>query len=83
MSPAAFEVWTSDNLKFIYEIVEVRRHQTTLDDPARVKREEVWLQTSEGPRGTVGKTQVRARMLSVERASRNQSHPEANPVNCE
>ena len=77
------EVWTNDDLKFVYEIIEVRRHQTTLDGPAKVKRNELWLQTSEGPRGTVGKTQVRARLLSVERAGHAQANPKPKPVNCE
>ena len=77
------EVWTNDDLKFLYEIIEVRRHQTSLDGPAKVKRDELWLQTSEGPRGTVGKTQVRARLLSVERAVHAQANPTPKPVNCE
>jgi hypothetical protein len=77
------EVWTNDDLKFLYEIIEVRRHQTDLDGPAKVKRDELWLQTSEGPRGTVGKTQVRARLLSVERAVHAQANPTPKPVNCE
>ena len=77
------EVWTNDDLKFVYEIIEVRRHQTTLNGPAKVKRDELWLQTSEGPRGTVGKTQVRARLLSVDRAAHGPAHPKPKPVNCE
>jgi hypothetical protein len=77
------EVWTNDDLKFLYEIIEVRRHQTSLDAPGKVKREELWLQTSEGPRGTVGKTQVRARLLSVDRAVHAQANPKPHPVNCE
>lgn len=77
------EVWTNDDLKFIYEIIEVRRHQTTLNAPRKVKRDELWLQTSEGPRGTVGKTQVRARLLSVERAAHGPANPTPKPVNCE
>ena len=77
------EVWTNDDLKFMYEIIEVRRHQTSLDGPAKVKRDELWLQTSEGPRGTVGKTQVRARMLSVERAAHGPANPTPKPVTCE
>lgn len=77
------EVWTNDDLKFVYEIIEVRRHQTTLNGPAKVKRDELWLQTSEGPRGTVGKTQVRARLLSVDRAAHGPANPTPKPVNCE
>ena len=77
------EVWTSDDQRFLYEITEVRRHQTTLDDAIDPTGEEVWLQTSEGPRGTVGKTQVRAKLLSVERAAHGPSSPTPKPVNCE
>ena len=77
------EVWTNDDFKFLYEIIEVRRHQTSLDGPAKVKRDELWLQSSVGPRGTVGKTQVRARLLSVERAVHAQANPTPKPVNCE
>ena len=77
------EVWTNDDLKFLYEIIEVRRHQTSLDAPRKVKRDELWLQTSEGPRGTVGKTQVRARLLSVERSAHGPANPTPKPVNCE
>ena len=77
------EVWTNDELKFLYEIIEVRRHQTSLDGPRKVKRDELWLQTSEGPRGTVGKTQVRAKLLSAERAAHGPSNPTPKPVNCE
>jgi sortase family protein len=77
------EVWTNDDLKFSYEIIEVRRHQTTLESPRKVTRDELWMQTSEGPRGTIGKTQVRARLLLVERASHRQANPTPEPVNCE
>ena len=76
------EVWTSDDWKFLYEIVEVRRNQTTLDDAATADSEELWMQTSEGPRGTVGKTQVIAEPLSVERADPAEAHPEPRPVDC-
>ena len=76
------EVWTSDDWKFLYEIVEVRRNQTTLDDAATADSEELWMQTSEGPRGTVGKTQVIAEPLSAERADPAEAHPEPRPVDC-
>ncbi len=76
------EVWTSDNLHYLYEIVEVRRGQTTLDDPLAAESEELWLQTSEGPKGTVGKTQVIATPLSVDQATREESRPKARPVVC-
>lgn len=76
------EVWTSDDFRFLYEIVDVKRNQTTLDDPLSAESEELWLQTSEGPRGTVGKTQVVALPLSVERADPADAHPKAKPVDC-
>ena len=76
------EVWTSDDYRFLYEIVDVRRAQTSLDDPLAADSEELWLQTSEGPRGTVGKTQVIAEPLSVERADPEDAHPTPKPVDC-
>jgi hypothetical protein len=76
------EVWTSDDLRYLYEIVEVRRDQTTLDDALAAESEELWMQTSEGPRGTVGKTQVIALPISVDRSTPEESSPEANPVDC-
>lgn len=76
------EVWTSDDWKFLYEIVDVRRNQTTLDDALAADGEELWLQTSEGPRGTIGKTQVIAEPLSAERADPAEAHPEPEPVPC-
>ena len=77
------EVWTSDDYRFLYEIVDVRRAQTSLDDPLAADSEELWLQTSEGPRGTVGKTQVIAEPLSVERADPEDAHPTPKPVDCD
>lgn len=76
------EVWTSDDLRYLYEIVDVRRNQTSLDDPLAATSEELWLQTSEGPRGTVGKTQVIAMPLSVERADHKAANPKPKPVTC-
>ncbi len=76
------EVWTSDDLRYLYEIVEVRRNQLTLDDAVAADSEELWLQTSEGPKGTPGKTQVIALPLSVDRSTPEESSPEAKPVTC-
>lgn len=76
------QVYTSDDMLFLYEIVEVRRNQTTLDDALAAEREELWLQTSEGPRGTPGKTQVIARALSSGPADPAEAHPSASPVAC-
>lgn len=76
------QVYTSDDQLFLYEIGEVRRHQTTLDDAIAATSEELWLQTSEGPRGTPGKTQVIARLLSSGPADPAEAHPKPNPVVC-
>jgi hypothetical protein len=76
------EVWTSDDFKFLYEIVDVRRAQTSLEDPLSADSEELWLQTSEGPKGTVGKTQVLAEPLSVEPADHDEAHPEPHIDRC-
>ena len=76
------EVWTSDDQHFLYEITEVRRHQVTLQDAIDAPGEELWLQTSEGPRGTLGKTQVVAMPLSQGAADHTDAHPVAKPVDC-
>jgi hypothetical protein len=76
------EVYTSDDQLFMYEIVEVRRHQTTLDDAANATTEQLWLQTSEGPRGTPGKTQVIAMPLSSGPALPADAHPVPSPIAC-
>ena len=76
------EVWTSDDQHFLYEITEVRRHQVTLQDAIDAPGEELWLQTSEGPRGTLGKTQVVAMPLSQGAADHVDAHPVAKPVDC-
>jgi hypothetical protein len=76
------EVWTSDDLRFVYEIRRVLRDQRSLNDALAVDTEQLWLQTSEGPRGTPGKTQVVATFLSVERADPDDAHPKAKPVDC-
>jgi hypothetical protein len=76
------EIWTSDDQRFLYEIVDVRRHQLTLDDATAATDEELWLQTSEGPKGTPGKLQVVARPLSQESSDHASAHPKAKPVVC-
>jgi hypothetical protein len=76
------EVWTSDDQKFLYEISQVRRHQKTLDDALQATTEQLWLQTSEGPKGTVGKLQIMAKPLSQETANHASAHPKPHPVVC-
>lgn len=76
------EVWTSDDQRFLYDITEVRRHQTDLTDAANATTEQLWLQTSEGPKGTVPKLQVVAEPLSQEAADPADAHPVAKPLVC-
>jgi len=76
------EVYTSDDQLFLYEVSEVRRHQLDLDDAVVATTEQMWLQTSEGPKGTRPKTQVVARFLSTGPADHDASHPVAKPVAC-
>ena len=76
------EVYTSDNFEFLYEVVAVHRHITDLDSAFATTDETLWLQTSEGPRGTVQKVQVIAKPLSVNPADPAAAHPKANPVAC-
>jgi len=76
------EVWTSDDYRFLYEVTDVRRDQRDLDDAIAATTEQLWLQTSEGPHGTPGKTQIVAEPLSVERAIHADAHPKAKPVDC-
>lgn len=76
------EVWTSDDQVFLYEIVEVRRDQRDLDDAINADTEQLWLQTSEGPKGTPGKTQVIAMPLSSGPADPADAHPKGKPRAC-
>ena len=76
------EVWTSDDQRFLYEITEVRRHQKTLEDAVTATEDELWLQTSEGPQGTVGKLQILAKPISQEASDHKSAHPKAKPVVC-
>jgi hypothetical protein len=77
------EVYTSDNFVFSYEVIDVRLHQKSLDDAVDAISEELWLQTSEGPRGNdLGLTQVLAVPLTVGPADPLDAHPEAEPVVC-
>jgi hypothetical protein len=76
------QVYTSDDQLYEYEVTQVRLHQLSLDDAIHATTEELWLQTSEGPKGTPGKTQLLAMPLITLPASHKAAHPAAHPVNC-
>jgi hypothetical protein len=75
-------VYTSDDLVFEYEITKVFLHQLSLDAPLNATTEQLWLQTSEGPHGTPGKTQILAEPLLVLPADHQDAHPTPHPVVC-
>lgn len=76
------QVYTSDFKVYLYEIREYRLHSTSLNGPLGAGTEQLWLQTSEGPKGTPGKTQLIAYPISVSDADPREAVPKAKPVNC-
>jgi hypothetical protein len=76
------QVYTNDDQLFEYEVTEVRLHQLSLDDALNATTEELWLQTSEGPRGTPGKTQLLAMPLVTLPADHATANPKPHPVVC-
>jgi len=76
------QLYTSWNRLYLFEVRSVRLHITSLDKAMSRGKEEVWLQTSEGPKGTPGKTQVIGRFLSVEDSTKRAAQPKPKPVRC-
>ncbi len=80
------QVFTSDDMLFLYEVTEVRRHVVSLDKAFATKEETLWLQTSETARGPEGvvqpKVQLVARPLSSGPADHAEAHPKAKPIFC-
>jgi hypothetical protein len=76
------QVYTSDNKLYLYEVKKVLLHQLNLDAAFGANSEQLWLQTSEGPKGTPGKTQLKATLLSVGDADPADAHPKPKPLNC-
>ena len=79
------EVWTSDDWLYKYKITQVRRDQpysTGLNDPAKAKSEQLWLQTSQGPGRQYGYTQVIAKPIDARPTDHDASHPTPRPVDC-
>jgi sortase (surface protein transpeptidase) len=76
------EVWTNDGWLFQYKITEVRRHTLDMNDAVTNTRERLWLQTSEGPTGTIPKLQVVADFVSVQPAPLTDANPTPHPRMC-
>lgn len=79
---ATVRVWTSNDLVSTYRVSAVRRHVSSLDGIFDIGTEQLWIQTSEGPRGTVGKLIVVAKRVSYEAATRQDAHPTPHPLVC-
>lgn len=76
------EIYTSDDWLYIYTITEVRRHTLSLQDAIDNRIERLWMQTSEGPEGTVPKLQVVADFLAAEPTDHELAHPKPKPRIC-
>ena len=80
MVGALVEVFTTDDEQHLYLITSVKRHATDLSTGSSA--EQLVLQTSEGPPGTVPKLQVVATPLSTVPAPAATAQPSAKPRVC-
>jgi hypothetical protein len=76
------QVYTSDSWLFLYTITEVNRHTLSLETAINTTTERLFMQTSEGPNGTVPKLQVVADYLSSEPTDPAAAHPKVHPRIC-
>ncbi len=76
------QVWTSNDLVTSYRIIKVRRHVTSLGNAMSLEPQQLWLQTSEGPRGTIPKLIVVAKRIGVAPATHAAANPVPHPVVC-
>jgi hypothetical protein len=79
---ATVQVWTSNDLLSTYKIVRVRRHVTTLDGAFTATTEQLWVETSEGPRGTHEKLILVAKRIGSVPSSHAAAHPTPHPIAC-
>jgi len=75
------QVWTSNDLRYVYRVNRVWRHRTTIP-PGSPSVQQLWLETSEGPYGTVEKMFLTATLISVGAVSHEQAHPTPRVVVC-
>jgi len=76
------EIYTSDSWLYLYTITEVHRHTRSLQNAFDTTTERLFMQTSEGPNGTIPKLQVIADYLSSEPADPVEAHPKPHPRIC-
>lgn len=75
------KVWTSDNRLWTYVVSRVLRHQYVVPNyDSNV--EQLWIQTSEGPRGTRNKLFLEAHRVSTAVTSFAAAHPTPHPLVC-
>ena len=84
MIGALVQVYTNEPRAYLYEITRLRRHATALarQDALKPGERVLYLQTSEGPHGTVPKLQVVARLLASEPARAPVAMPTPKPRAC-
>jgi sortase (surface protein transpeptidase) len=76
-------VWTSNSKLYTYQVTSVVRHVDISRWPSNdFTSERLWLQTSEGPRGTRNKLFVIAKRISVANATYAAAHPRPRIVLC-
>jgi hypothetical protein len=76
------QVYTNDDVLHEYQITKVLLDQRSLNAPLAATHDQLWLQTSEGPKGTPGKTQVIAEPLLTLPADHATANPTPHPVVC-
>jgi sortase (surface protein transpeptidase) len=79
------DVYTSDDMLFLYEVTEVRRHVPASFNLTKLYDEGtglLWLQTSEGPNHTYPKLMLKAMLLSSGPADHAAAHPTPKPIDC-
>ncbi|TMD30072.1 MAG: hypothetical protein E6I94_05440 [Chloroflexi bacterium] len=78
------QVYTSDDLLWLYRVAQVRRHFSSSIglETLPTKDNQLWLQTSEGPLASSTKLQVVTTLLSNGPADHAAAHPKPHPVVC-
>ena len=81
---ALVQVYTSDARIHVYQVTRVKRHALDFSvvDEAPPGTEQLVLQTSEGPAGTIPKLQVLAEPLDVMETTLDEATPRAKPRPC-
>jgi Sortase domain len=82
MLGSVVEVYTDDDLRYVYTISQVKRHATDFSIAGDGETQQLVLQTSEGPRGTIPKLQVLASLQDILPATDAAAHPKAHPRGC-